>query len=363
VSWLGKLAAADAVPVFPAVGRDALAGVEDLGLDPRVRLVASPREAMVLLVAGDTGAEAATALERVHDQLPHPRATLWWGARPDPRFTDPAVVPEGETPTPALKRLQAGLLAGSRPSEGLLRPDEPPAPWRGLGDRGHGGEGMMGGKPYGRPMAMPDADIRDGLMLDPYTAPFGPFLPPFPPGLVLRLTLQGDLIQDAEVAQPPLAQQPPPPRADALRRIARLLRVLGLPARADRLLRAAHTLQQGQGVDVPGLRRSIARSGASRAIPPGLGRDPRDGSDVRERLRGWWQAAAGQTDAAPGPAGEPPAGLADAAGAVVPGMLAGLEWHEAVLVLNSFESGDLRSLCAVPDGRAAARRAGAEVGA
>src|SRR3546814_16725517 len=95
---------------------------------------------------------------------------------------------------------------------------------------------MMGGKPYGRPMAMTEDDRRDGLALDAYTATFGPFLPVFPPGLQLSLTLQGDVVQSAEVLRPPVHQA----AGDApLRRIARLLRLLGLPALAQRLLCAA----------------------------------------------------------------------------------------------------------------------------
>src|SRR3546814_18792006 len=77
---------------------------------------------------------------------------------------------------------------------------------------------MMGGKPYGRPMAMTDEDLRDGLALDAYTACFGPFLSVLPPGLLLELTLQGDVIQSAKVLRAPFAQD----GADApLRRVDR----------------------------------------------------------------------------------------------------------------------------------------------
>src|SRR3546814_4254050 len=100
---------------------------------------------------------------------------------------------------------------------------------------------MMGGKPYGRPMAMTEDDRRDGLALDAYTATFGPFLPVFPPGLQLSLTLQGDVVQSAEVLRPPVHQA----AGDApLRRIARLLRLLGLPALAQRLLCAARRSEE-----------------------------------------------------------------------------------------------------------------------
>src|SRR3546814_14187708 len=92
---------------------------------------------------------------------------------------------------------------------------------------------MMGGKPYGRPMAMTEDDRRDGLALDAYTATFGPFLPVFPPGLQLSLTLQGDVVQSAEVLRPPVHQAA---GAAPLRRIARFLPLLVLPALPPRLL-------------------------------------------------------------------------------------------------------------------------------
>src|SRR3546814_3144822 len=94
---------------------------------------------------------------------------------------------------------------------------------------------MMGGKPYGRPMAMTDEDLRDGLALDAYTACFGPFLSVLPPGLLLELTLQGDVIQSAKVLRTPFAQDG---ADEPLRRVARLLRLLGLAGAAERFLRA-----------------------------------------------------------------------------------------------------------------------------
>ncbi|MDQ6627935.1 MAG: hypothetical protein M3Z29_05710, partial [Pseudomonadota bacterium] len=68
--------------MFAAIGRDAIERVEDLSLDPRVRWVASPRHASVLLVAGAVRRSDLPALRVVHDQLPPLRATLWWGAEP-----------------------------------------------------------------------------------------------------------------------------------------------------------------------------------------------------------------------------------------------------------------------------------------
>jgi hypothetical protein len=52
--------------------------------------------------------------------------------------------------------------------------------------------------PAGLPMADRGAD-RDGLKLDQLHVPLGPVLPDWPAGLVVHLTLQGDVVQHAEV--------------------------------------------------------------------------------------------------------------------------------------------------------------------
>src|SRR3546814_17708095 len=94
----------------------------------------------------------------------------------------------------------------------------------------------------------------------------------------LSLTLQGDVVQSAEVLRPPVHQA----AGDApLRRIARLLRLLGLPALAQRLLCAARA-----GPEAPRELNSVLRwSGALQAIPPGLGEVA--GEDLRGRLWSW----------------------------------------------------------------------------
>lgn len=312
MSLLKRLAAAAPVPVFAAIGIDGLRAVERLSPDPHVALVASPRHAGVLLVVGDVPRDDLTALSRVHDQMPDPRATVWWGTKPLFGHETAVQVDGAEDPAPALAALYRDLMSGARASDPDLLPNEPPTPWRGKGDFGQGGEGMMGGTPYGRPMPMTDDDIRDGLALDPYSAPFGPFLPVFPPGLILDLTLQGDVIQQATVSRPPYPQHETGGAAEALRRVARMVRLLGLPARAEGLLRRRKAR---------GLETRLRRWGVFAAIPPGLG--VVDGADVRDRLRDACAVADGRAASA----AAPPASLPD--------LLPGLEWHEAVLVLNS----------------------------
>ena len=98
----------------------------------------------------------------------------------------------------ACRRLRDELLRRHRASSPDVLPDLDPAPWRGVGPFGQGGTGMTGGVPYGRPLAG-RADDRDGLKLDQILVRVGPFLPPFPPGLLLDVKLQGDVIQEVTI--------------------------------------------------------------------------------------------------------------------------------------------------------------------
>lgn len=291
MSWLSRLASQAPVPVFPCIGPGMLGAVERLFADRGLRRVGTPRAAAVLLVAGAIPDRAAEALDRVHDQIPAPRASCAWDGSGDAAAD--------------IRRLWAGLVEG-RGGEPDRRPDSPPNPWRGEGDHGQGGEGMMGGVPYGRPMAMTADDPRDGLALDAYTARIGPFAPMLPPGLVLEVTLQGDVIAAAQVKAPPFAQpadaSAPGPCA------ARLLRLLGLPL-------AARRVAEGRAP------RALA---TRRAVPPGLGATQTHG-DVRARLSDWSAGRAGPDRAPP-----------------ISELLPGFEWHEAMLVLNSFSPDALR---------------------
>ena len=63
---------------------------------------------------------------------------------------------------------------------------------------GHGGMEMPGGLA----MAEPGED-RDGLTLDRLHVPLGPFLADWPAGLTLRVVLQGDVVQRADLDDPP----------------------------------------------------------------------------------------------------------------------------------------------------------------
>lgn len=322
------LAAAGPARIFPLIGAGGLDAVDRLTLSPQAVLTSTPRNASILLVSGDIDKEDEKAAKRLHDQLPHPRATLLWRTTPIEGFASGVDAPDKNL-ADAIARLNSSLISRERPSEGDLLPDEPPAPWRGKGDHGQGGEGMMGGVPYGRPMAMTAEDIRDGLALDVYKARLGPFLPQFPPGLALDLALQGDVIQEASVARPAYPQDGA--ASAPLRLIARLLRPLGLEALAQRYLAAAVSRPDDKPF-IASLNRRLTLSGAIHAIPADLGR--LDGQSVRDRLAAWMGAAAqGEALETETPKEKE---LTTA--------LVGLEWSEAALVLNSFPSGALRRM-------------------
>jgi hypothetical protein len=338
---LRRLAAAAPVPVFPAVGAYAADCVANLFLADTLELVVSPLHAALLLLAGEIRPEDADALNRLHDQLPHPRATVCWGEAPFPAFATVECVPWTGDPTLALLAVYRELLSGERPSESDHLPDQPPAPWRGIGEHGQGGQGMMGGTPYGRPMAMTADDLSDGLALDAFEMTVGPFLPTLPAGLVLGLTLQGDVIQQATVVRPPL----PPAARDRpsgetpgrrigrrLRGIARMLDLLELHPLSMRSLSLAREAEAGRNVAIAPLRQAVRRAGVLRAIPPGLGRYA--SLDARGRLENWLDDAE-------------PNLMADSCTSSQSGtrvsredleqLLRGLEWNEAMLVLASFD--------------------------
>lgn len=263
---LFRLTRAAPVPVFPIVGWGGRTSAQDLHLSARVRVHDSPRPAQVLLVFGQLPYPLLRPALRVHDQMSHPRLTVCQrqeGTRDHPSRLFPASVSVGpnEDLVDAVCAHHADLLSGARASESPIQPDVPPRPWRGVGPHGQGGEGMAGGQPYGRPL--PErAPARDGLELDELLLRIGPFFPPLPPGLMLDLRVQGDVIQEARVLENPfaaggavsedafdraLAGAEPVRLAELeilrarqhLRWLAQALRLQGLDALASRTLRLA----------------------------------------------------------------------------------------------------------------------------
>ncbi len=99
---------------------------------------------------------------------------------------------------------------------------------------------------------------------------------------------------------------------------------MGLAPQADRLLRGDRPSGS-----------FVVRTGMLRAIPEGLGASA-PGDDVRERLRGWIAALEGEATAPP-----------QAQGPKLTELLIGLEWFEAMLVINSFDEATLLAMTPV----------------
>lgn len=288
------------VPVFVASGVGGDDWAHRLLAAPEVRVVPTPRAATVLFAPGAFPGAMADALGSVHDQLPHPRVTVWWpGDAADARRppVEDALVLDTSPSGPDFVRALMSVLDGDRDSEPDVLSDEPPADFEGKGDHGQGGEGMMGGVPYGRPMAT-TGDDRDGLALDRLEFRAGPFLAGFPTGFALDVVLQGGVVQEARpVFLAPAGDGTPAPVADPFVRArrervpvahlerararhhlawaARTCWASGLDAVARRA--AAHAVRSG---DAPApsralrcLRRLVAGSGLPR-VWEGVGRFP-----------------------------------------------------------------------------------------
>ncbi|MTV27788.1 hypothetical protein FTX61_20570 [Nitriliruptoraceae bacterium ZYF776] len=281
---LRRLADAAPVRVFTVAGIGAREAVQDLRLDPRVRVVASPRQGNLLLLAGGLTEALRTAAVAAHDAMPPPRGVVMWTHNreaPTGTAIPGAVVATGPEIVATLVTTHRALLSGERDSTPPVQPDVDPAPWRGEGPYGQGGSGMTGGVPYGRPMATREDD-RDGLSLDALPVPVGPLFSGFPDGLTARVTFKGDLVHRFELGPNPFvtaattrADDPfiraleervaiavlEQARARALLRwTADALRLHGLDALAVRVLSLAGRAGPEHVATVRRLRRWITRS-------------------------------------------------------------------------------------------------------
>ncbi len=328
VGILRRWAASAPVPVFVARGGGAGWRPAEVAADPRVRLVPTPRHASVLLAAGRFPGPMGEALDRVHDQLPAPRAAVWWtpdaDAEPPAALRDASVV-TGPDPVDRIVAAHRAVLLSEAPSSPDVLADVPPNEFVGRGDNGHGGEGMMGGVPYGRPMAM-TAEDRDGLALDRLSVTLGPFLPGFTNGLQATVALQGGIVQELSLdvlelgeggSLDDLAGEAPTPWRSRLRWLSEALRVGGLDALAVRTARAAR--QEGDASWAVG---RIRRSGLLRSWS-GIG--ALDGIDAAGRL-------AGALD----PSGPAPGGPADVPLDRLAASLVGSDWGDVVVAVCSF---------------------------
>lgn len=206
---LAHLAKTGEVPVFVVVGGGYRSAVHRLRLAEGIRLVPTPRHAAVLVIAGTLTHEATETVRHVHDQMAGPRVTMGWG-HPDPPVVPVQANVTGDATEAAttIRRLFHDVLTGAISPEQPLLPDVDAVEWRGVGPYGHGGTGMTGGTPYGRPLAL-RAPSRDNLELDQLPVTIGPWFAGFPPGLAMRVSLQGDVAQAVEVAPTDLIPSDP----------------------------------------------------------------------------------------------------------------------------------------------------------
>lgn len=284
------------VEVFVAAGSDRWHDVQALRAHELVRLVPTPRHATVLLVAGTIPGAAREAVDRVHDQLPHPRAVVTWDEIVAGNDVVDAVACE------IVGRADRVMADPSRSSPARLA-DEELNEWRGVGPFGQGGEGMMGGTPYGRAMAM-TADDRDGLSLDRLELRLGPFLGQLPGGLVADVALQGEVIQSIEFACAGSASFVTDDRVVPVARrllwLSHALHVQGLDAFAVGAARLARrSARLGDDSDLAGdfssLRRRLRWTGLRSALR-GVG--DRDGLDTWARWSAHLEAIAASLDGA-----------------------------------------------------------------
>ena len=158
----------------------------------------SPADADILCVCGEPAADLTQVLDRIWDELPSPRARTTVVAAADIEGALTACARELADPE------RQAAKAGARNND-AGSPDS--------GDHGQMDHGSMDHDPMdhgsmdhgGMDMPMPDGialagqgSDRDGLDLDELQVPLGPVLPFWPAGLVLRCTLQGDVVMSAQ---------------------------------------------------------------------------------------------------------------------------------------------------------------------
>lgn len=209
----------------------------------------------------------------------------------------------------------------------------------------HHGHDMAGmSMPGGIGMA-DRADDRDRLKLDRLAVPLGPVLPAWPAGLLVRTTLQGDVIQDADVEAVRGPARGTAPFWDtvsldgargAARRLdscARLLSVAGWKEAAVAACRLRDELLAGRDVDGRLARwaRRVRRSRTLRWSLSGLGRLDHAalGGDTADRLYRWLDEATGS---APATAEDP-----DEILALLPDLLVGAELAAARLIIAGLD--------------------------
>ncbi|GAA2264876.1 hypothetical protein GCM10010415_31160 [Streptomyces atrovirens] len=307
----------------PAVLAVTLPGATELRLEAEAEVrrrgwpvADAPAAADLLVVCGVPAPEDAKWLDGIERSMPAPALRIVAGgngqvagvldmARDD--LIDRAVTRRGADVADESGTHEHGDHEG----RGHAQPADHEAHMDHMDHEGHDGRmDHMGHDPHamGEVAGLPTAgrgDDRDGLRLDRLHVPFGPGLTDWPSGLVLRLTLQGDVVQDVEVDHLPVPPGRRPPFWDepwlraargekvtrdraARRRCAahldsagRLLAVVGWDDVAARCRRLRDEVLSGASrYGVGGdLRRTVRRIGRSRTLRwsiAGLGELPAD---------------------------------------------------------------------------------------
>ncbi|SFB95315.1 hypothetical protein SAMN05421773_101633 [Streptomyces aidingensis] len=347
----------------------------------------TPAEADVVLVAGPGSPALAAAVDRLWRDTPLPRVRAH--ARTAEEAAGVLEAARARLAAPPALRQEGRDGAGPPRDEGG---DDHDGGHDGGGDGhgGHGGHGEME-MPGGLPMAEVGPD-RDGLALDRLHIPLGPLLTDWPAGLVLRLTLQGDVIQHAEadtsalrastLPGPPFWSAPwrraaagaPVTAGEAARRraaarldgLGRLLAVAGWPAMGTAARRLRDDLLAGApaAVCAPRARRLAARVGRSRTLywlTRGIGTGIGTGTtgELPARYRALLAATAEDTarledpapldpDREPGPRA-PESEPSEDVVAALPGLLEGAELATARLIVAALDP-DPDELAGAPSG-------------
>jgi hypothetical protein len=361
------------------------------------RTAASPAETGLQLVCGEPGPALEGAIETVWQSMSMPRAQVRLAAAAAAAEIAEALDQAGaELADVAPQRADAPPRSAADP---LAPPDH---------DGAHHHHHHMG-SPAGLAMAERALD-RDGLRLDVLRVPLGPVLPHWPAGLRILATLQGDVVQAAEVVvmdgggggvsfwdEPWLSARAgrDVTTGIAARRLAgahldsigRLLAVAGWPAAAAQARRlrddalagrprsrlvasyAAFARRTGRSRPLRWMIRDLGVVDAAAAGRYGLtGPAARHRGDVTARLRGWLaetgDALERADDRTPldgeeeGPRGPVTRSPSAAVLAALPQLLEGAEVSAARLIVASLDP-DLGQLTDADTGAGTPRTAGA----
>ncbi|GAA2001946.1 hypothetical protein GCM10009818_11100 [Nakamurella flavida] len=344
------------LPVEVPGGWRVRVGVEQAARQRGWRLASGPADADALVICGSPDRSWDEVLERLWGHLPGPRARG--------TFTRTDEVSDG------LDRLAEDLQDRDRQMRDAVDRAADPAPVTDERTDGHphGDDtdmnsdmdpgdmdpgamdmGDMDMAPSGIPLATGGSD-RDGLEMDEVHVPLGPCLRHWPPGLVVRCVLHGDLVVDAQVELMAGATEgwdgavnPAEGAAGWCDAAASTLRLAGAQLAADRAVRVRDALLDPARAGQPGTAALLVRLAAdvrgSRllrwslgglGVRPGVGPTGVDG-DVFARLCAQFDAAA----AALSGGSAPPVDAGRAAAAALPELLTGNDLAAARLVVAS----------------------------